>query len=321
MFSEVLKIIPKIDNAAAANMERSLSSRFKNVSKKFGGALKVAAVASLGSAFVSQILSPLNDVKATLKATLTKADDIVTYAAQFNTTPEKLAKLQSFASLKGLEADNLYMLLNKFQGAIANAKADPTKPSAVRNYTDIPDTADAFFEFIQALQKLTPIQQNLVQQSVFGEKQILKMSEFLQSNFKQSESALSKVNFKNLGVALTALESLESDQKTAEVLNGLQDLIQKSLVINSGTIQAESLADRLKNARENKQISDFAAISDLNNQMEEMKEMLRSATTTFLKDFPVIMQSVKQSIKGWEMIAKALPSSRGVKYGFGKKGE
>jgi hypothetical protein len=318
MFSEVLKIIPKLDNSQAANMERSLNSRFKNVSKKFGGALKIAAVAGLGSAFVSQILNPLNDVKATIKATLTKADDIVTYATQFNTTPEKLAKLQSFASLKGLESDNLYMLLNKFQGAVAQTKADPTKPSAVRNYTNIPDTADAFFEFIQALQKMAPNEQNIVQQSVFGEKQILKMSEFLQSNFKESNSALAKVNFKNLGVALQSLESVESLQKREEVINGLNDLIQKSLVINSGTVQSESLADRLKNARENKQIADFDRMTELNNQIEEMKEMLRNASTTILKEFPVIMQAVKRSISGWEMIAKALPGARGFKYGQGK---
>lgn len=318
MFSEVLKIIPKLDNAQAASMERSLNTRFKNVTKKFGGALKLAAVASLGTAFVSQILSPLNDVKATLKSTLTRADDIVTYAAQFGTTPEKLAKLQSFASLKGLESDSLYMLINKFQGALAQAKNDPSKPSAVRNFINIPDTADAFFEFIQALQKMAPDQQNLVQQSVFGEKQILKMSEFLQSKFKESALALSKVNFKNLGVALRSLETLESKQKANEVVNGLNDLIGKAQVINSGTINAESISEQLKLAKENKQIADFKSISDLNNQMEEIKEMIRSTATTVLKELPFIMQAVKRSISGWEMIAKALPSSRGIKYGKAK---
>lgn len=318
MWSEILKVKPKLDSADASNMERSLNTRFKNVTKKFGGALKIAAVASLGSAFVAQVLSPLKDVQGVLKNTLTKADDIVTFAAQFNTTPEKFAKLQALGKLKGLEPDSLNMLLTKFQSAVADTNADPTKPSAVRQFANIPDTADAFFEFIQALKKMTPEQQNLVQQNVFGEKQILKMSEFLQSDFKESMQMLSKVNFKNVAVAAQSLEQLEGMQKQKETVNELQDLIQKSLVINSGTIESESLSQRLQNARENKQLADFRNINELNNQVEEMKEMLRSTTTAFLKEFPVIIQAMKRSLQGWEMISKALPSARGFKYGQGK---
>lgn len=319
MFNEVLKVTPKLDTAGAANLERGLNNRLKNVSKKFGAALKISAVAGLGAAFVSQILNPLNEVKGIIKNTVTKADDIATYSAQFNTTPEKLAKLQAFGQLKGLEPDSLYTLLNKFQGAVADAKADPTKPSSVRAYVNNPDTAAAFTEFIQSLQKMNPIEQNLVQKQVFGEKQILKMSEFLQANFKTMATELNSVNWKNVGTAISSLEAIEGYQKLKEVQNGLNDLIGKSTVINTGTIDSESLATQLQNKRENKQIRDFRSINDLNNQIEEMKEMLRGTVTQLNESLPIIRQAMSRSISGWDMIVNLLPSARGFKYGNGKK--
>jgi hypothetical protein len=39
MFSEILKIIPKLDSKDLANMERTLGIRFARVAKKFGGGI------------------------------------------------------------------------------------------------------------------------------------------------------------------------------------------------------------------------------------------------------------------------------------------
>lgn len=319
MFSEILKIIPKLDSSSLNGMERGLNDRFKKVSKKFGGALKIASIAALGSAFLSQILSPLKEVRGIIDSTLGRADDVTTFAEQFNTTTEKLLQLQSLASLKGVDADGLNVLLGKFQSARAEAKADPNKPSSVRNFLTNEDTADAFFQFLQARQKLNPDERNLVDQNVFGEKQILKNSEFFGSNWEESFNALKTVDFSSVASAAAALEKLESKSQINKTILGLVDLVQKGggsdPIINKGTISSMAQADMAKQLRENKQIADFKTINDVDMQLEEIKELIRTTTTTILKELPFIMSSVKSSVSGWGMIADFLKSPpKGIKY-------
>jgi hypothetical protein len=170
MFSDVLKITPKIEPNDLAAMERSLSTRFTKIAKKFGGGLmdvlKGGGLIGIATTLLDKILNPLKEIQATIEKTLKTGDDLATYSKQFSTSPGKLARLQAFGQATGFDSEGVRMLLGKFQGAVATAAANPTQPSAVRQFIGKKDTAESFFEFIQSMQKMTEVQKSLVQGAI-----------------------------------------------------------------------------------------------------------------------------------------------------------
>jgi methyl-accepting chemotaxis protein len=127
MFSEILKIIPKLDSKDLANMERTLGIRFARVAKKFGGGimsvLKGGGILGTATFFLDKILNPLKEVQESIDKTLKSGDDLKTYAKQFNTTAGNLARLQAFGKATGLDADSLRTILEKFQSSVAQSGA------------------------------------------------------------------------------------------------------------------------------------------------------------------------------------------------------
>ncbi len=186
MFREILNIIPRIPTGDLNRMETSLNARFGRIAKRFGkglvATLKGGGIAGVALGLIEKLLNPFDQIKDTIETALNRADDLKTYSAQFNTTSGKLLKLETLAAAKGLDSDQLRVLIGKFQGAVAEAIADPSKVTAVRNFaTPGQDTAEAFFKFIQSSQKLKPEAQTLVQEEIFGEKLALKASEFFKT--------------------------------------------------------------------------------------------------------------------------------------------
>lgn len=183
MFKEILKLIPRIDASDASRMENSLNQRFNRVAKRFGkglmSALKGGGLVGAALGIIEKILNPFDQIKETIESALTRADDLKTFSDQFSTTSGRLFKLETLAQAKGLETEQLRVLIGKFQSSVAEAIADPSKPTAVRNFAKPgQDTAEAFFQFVQAMQKLPKDKQVLAQSEIFGEKLSLKAAEF-----------------------------------------------------------------------------------------------------------------------------------------------
>lgn len=261
MFKEVLQIIPKLSPSDLNNMERSLGSRFGRIAKKFGkGLFAVLAgggIAGLAVGLVDKILNPLKETQDAIDRVLKQGDDIVTNAKQFGTTAGKLFRLQQLAKSTGLDERSLFVLIEKFQASLAEAKADPTKPTAVRNFVDQKDTAEAFFEFIQAMQKMNKTQQVLVQQEIFGEKQILKMADFLQTDFGAQARLLGGPTSEKLTPALEKLGSLNDLKDALEARRNLHDAMNKAATINGETVRLQDAAARRELDRENKQVASY----------------------------------------------------------------
>lgn len=261
MFKEILKILPRLDNNDVNKMERTLTQRFTRIAKKFGKGMSASllggGVAGAVLGIVDKILNPLKEVQEAIDKTLMSADDIATNAEQFGTSAGKLLKLQTFAKAKGLDASSLYMLIGKFQTAVAEAEADPKKPSSVRNFVGIPDTSDAFFEFIQSLKRMSPNEKVLVQSQVFGEKQILKMSEFLNANFDSLNRELRLGTADDAGRKIEKLGSLSdlSDRLTAQ--RDYDDMLRKSSVINKGMVLSRDQQLRNELNKENMRIQSY----------------------------------------------------------------
>lgn len=330
MLTEVLKIQPKLDNNELNQMERSLSSRFGKIAKGFGRGLKLASVAALGAAVLDKLINPLQEVKAAIDRTLGKADDIVTNAKQFNTTTENLLKIRSLGNVRGLTNENVDLLLTKFQGAVAQAKADPNDPanSAVKNYVNEKDTAMAFYNFIQQLQKMDKNQQVLVQQQVFGEKQVLKMAEFIQDvGFKESADSLKKVDFAKAAAAAEKLGALNDKLTANRTVNELNDLSGKASVINKGTLSNINRSEIANLNRENARISRSAAmftaeenIANLTDNVEKLVNMAVTELPILMKGLNATVDLLKKSVEGWSMLFKVIKESgayKGIMNWFG----
>lgn len=262
-----------MDSSDLKKLEDQLQSRFTKISKKFGkglmDVLKGGGIAGLAIGLIDKLLNPLQAVQESIDRMLKTSDDLATQANQFNTQSGKLFKLVQIGKSAGLDQEGLFTLITKFQTAVAQAKADPNDQSvsAVRNFTNEKDTAIGFFNFIQSLQKLDRNQQLLVQQQVFGEKQIGKMSEFLNLDFAKQFRAtgLDKQSSETFTKSIDKMAKLSDLADILKVKNENKDIIDKSRVINESMIKQRAKSDALALEKENLQIksyNDLAAISD-----------------------------------------------------------
>ena len=330
MLTEVLKIQPKLDNKDLNQMERQLGSRFSRIAKGFGRGLKMASMAALGAAVLDKLINPLQEVKAAIDRTLGKADDIVTNAKQFNTTTENLLKLRSLANVRGITNENLDQLLTKFQGSVAAAAANPNDPAnnSVRNYVGEKDTAVAFYNFITQLQKMDKNQQLLIQTQVFGEKQVLKMAEFLQDvGFKESAASLAGINFAQVAKATEKSAELNDKMTANRTVNELRDMVNKSKVIGPGTIENVNRSEIANLNRENSRIGRSAQAFTAEENIAQLTDKVEQLTNDIVTQLPILMDGLKvivslmqKSVEGWQMIfnlLKGSPLVRGVKNLFG----
>lgn len=316
MFSEVLKIIPKLDGAALASMESSLSRRFAGLAKKFGSGLKAAilggGVTALAVSVIDKLLNPLKETQEAVDRLLGRADDISTFAKQFGTTSGNLFKLQQLAGARGLDAEGLNTLLLKFQTAVTAAKANPDQPSSVSNFVNESDLAEGFYKFIQSLQKLTRAQQDFVQRDVFGERQILKASEFLNTpSFKELENQVGisggtggftqKIE---KGAALQDLKQILSRRTDTAAFNAELDKLKP------GMVQLQNVQDQLNAAQEIKNLGAFDDLKKLSIAADRIQKRLEDAFTLIVKHVPQIAEALT-SLAGSRVVRGAVKGKVG----------
>jgi hypothetical protein len=300
VFTEILKIIPRLDPGDLAKMERALTTRFGRIAKRFGkglaGALKGGGIAGLAVGLIDKLLNPLKEVQESIDKVLKQGDDVVTNAAQFNTTAGKLFKLTQLGKSTGIQEDDLYMLMAKFQTSIAEAEADPKKKTSVRQFVGEKDTAEAFFQFIQSLQKMDKNQQILVQQEVFGEKQILKMADFLQTDFTKQ---LKLIGAKGGDAYTPGLEKLAGLNDLADALEAkrtLDDTMAKSRVINEGIVKSRDSQIRAELDRENERIKSYQSLATISETSTKIFTVIERGMV-ILTDMATKMSGLTEYIK------------------------
>ncbi len=308
MFSEILKIIPKVEGKDLNGMERSLNTRFSKVAKKFGSGLvsmlKGGAVVGAVTFLIDKILNPLGAVKDSINKALGTADDLKDFSVQFGTTSGKLAMLQALAGSKGLDPEGLRMLLVKFQLAVAKAAANPGESSSVINYVGKTDTAEAFFEFIQALHKLDDTQQTLVQAEVFGGRLISKSSDFLKSagEFKGLSKVINglsgNVGTENLTAKIDATAEKKQGIDTYAAALGIRDLYTKGGLIKDTTINSLNAQALRTQNRENENLGNFKNLKHVDENIEKMSIMLERIYNWLSGPAAESMDAVGRDIEG-----------------------
>lgn len=355
MLSEIMKIKPQIDSAALANMVRTMNQRFAdvakkfsaglvNATKKFGGGMKAAltggGIVGLLGGLADRFLNPLQETTETLKRVLSEGDDLSTFAKQFETTSGRLLKLQALAGSSGLDPESLRMLLTKFQVALAEQRqlqADTTKTEAekrgpLQEFTGIKDTAEAFFQFIQALQKVDKDTQVLLQSQIFGEKLIGRQSEFLQTDFGQRLQQLNLPGTDALSTSIENIAGIEEIDAIKRAQRQVNDILKKGTLVNAGMVNAVGRSEQQQLDQENIRLAGFESMRKAADATNEIKNKLESIYLEVLKGVPVVvtwMQKVgdgidwiRNTVEGWNIgenlrkIADS-PIIRGVK-GFFK---
>lgn len=324
-FSEILKIKPQLDNSDLRKMETTLNARFKRIAKRFGSGitnvLKAGGIAGLALSFIDKFLNPLKETQEAIQRVLTSSDDIATNAAQFNTTSGKLFKLITLAKSAGLDQDNLFTLINKYQNAIASSQANPNDPafSAVKNYVNDTDMADSFFQFIQELKGMDKKQQLVIQQNVFGEKQILKMADFLQQDFPKlmQKVGIDQVSSDTVTGNIEKLAAFNdlADQNTAR--REFFDMQRKAQVITEGMIRQQDQQAKLELSRENKRIQSYENLAALTETSTKIMTLVESGVNMLGSLLAKLLPAIDKMV----VAAQKLSESRWIRGIFGGGGK
>ena len=313
-----------MDSSDLKKLEDQLQSRFTKISKKFGkglmDVLKGGGIAGLALGLIDKLLNPLQQVQESMDRMLKTSDDLATQANQFNTSSGKLFKLVQIGKSAGLDQEGLFTLITKFQTAVAQAKADPNDQSvsAVRNFTNEKDTALNFFNFIQSLQKLDRNQQLLVQQQVFGEKQIGKMSEFLNLDFAKQFRAtgLDKQKSETFTKSIDKMAKLSDLADILKVKNENKDIIDKSRVINESMIKQRAKSDALALEKENLQIKSYNDLAAISDTVSKIMLIVEQGVGLIGKLINMVTPFINQATDFMQKFLKS-PLMRGVRGLFG----
>ncbi len=291
MFKEIVHLIPKMSASDLAAMEAALGSRFVKLAKKFGKGLAASLTgggfAGLALGLIDKLLNPLKETQDAIDKVLRQGDELVTNAKQFGTTAGKLFRLQQIAKSTGLDEGSLAILLEKFQASVAEAVQDPNKQTSVRKFVGQKDSAEAFFQFIQGLQKLNKNQQILVQQEVFGEKQILKMADFLQTDFAAQSKLVGGPTAEQLTPGLEKLGTLADLTDALEAKRTLEDTLKKSQVITQGFVESKDRQEKQNLDKENRQIQSYESLAAI---AEASNEILNTGKEALLKLTGLVVQ-------------------------------
>ena len=323
MFSEILKIVPKLSNRDLNNMEKGLNKRFTKVAKRFGKGISSifmsGGLIGLALGFVTKILNPLKEVQEAIDRTLTKNDDLSTFAKQFGTDSGKFAKLVALGEGSGISQNDLVYIMTKFQTSLAEQRAG-TRDVGLSNFVDIEDTSDAFFSFIQNLAKLDKGTSALIQKQVFGERQILKTADFLQQNFAErfKEIGLDKISTDKLTQSIEKVAGLSDLTDALAANRNIKDIIAKAGVINEAAVRGKDKAERIKLERENQKINAVEDLRAISNTTQAMLKVLESSIEYIGKGIRSITDGFNKIIVFFDSWDKKIPSWL-KKFGLGGK--
>lgn len=317
MFNEILKITPKLDGAGLNSLESGLNRRFAKVAKKFGGgilsALKGGGAVAIVTTLVDKVLNPLQAVQEALDKTLHTGEDIASQAKEFNSSAGNIARLQAFGKASNLDPELLRLLLVKFQGAAAQAVLHPENPSVVSNYKNRPDTAEAFFEFIQARQKLNPTQKSLVDQELFGERIVGRTSEFLEQNFARTNQAIGGPSSQELTSSINKNAAVAHGGRILEASRFLDDIKDKSKAVNLGQVISLDKNARFQNARDTKNLSNFDRLERLQLAGERIASQLETAFSKIAPLLAPALEAIPGILDKLNAGATAVQKSRAVR--------
>lgn len=317
MFDQILVIMPQVDPSALAKAERTMNTRFSKIAKRFGDGLKAAltggGITGLALGLIDKILNPLKETQEAIDKVLSRSNDLKTLAEQFNTTTGNVFRIQQLAKAKGVDDQTLQMLIQKFQVAVAEAIADPTKDTSVRNFAvKGQDTAEAFFQFIQSMQKLSKDDQVRVQQDIFGERVVGRALEFF--NEKDFGKLASALNLKSSSVYTPLIEKGSKANDIEEILSTGRDsdyFLQGLQKIRPSMLEKRDVDERERNQRELNKFDFYGSMVQMDLNVQKITAQLEQLTLNVGKGVTSLagLQNVLLKIPGAKLMRGILNST------------
>lgn len=314
MFTEILKFKPQVDRAALNRMLRDLSSRFTRVARTFGrglrNALKLAPFLAIGGALLTKLLNPLKKAEEVLDRILKMGDDAATDAEQLGSEPGTLLRLQAISQAKGVDSQTLKMLLTRFQVALAKeqeqSKVEGYQPGRLKEFVDETDTSQAFFKFLQAMQKVDRSQQIVVQAEIFGERVLGRAAElFNATDFERILDKLPSAEKLTEAAKRTAKISDERDLLTS--IRESEDFITKSQIVNENMLTSIDRAEREKLKAEDEDLKRFDSLKNMSANIQELTTQFSKLSTDLLeKSLPTITDGLALMGEGFRILTPAV---------------
>ena len=277
-----ININPQVSASDGQRMENELNSRFANVAKKFGTnlkntlmtSLKVGATAGLAGVVGMIATSPYEKTNEDKNRILNFADDIATRAAQFGITTKNMTKLTLLANSVGADIETaLQIFSSKLQEARDFQAGDTTKSPTLSAYVG-KDIGRAFYEFLKTASNKPAVERLAFVGQVFSDKMQNKLAELVQQDIdKRFKELENRFGYQKTGKAVDILAQREDLQKKLEQKRLGEELVRKSKVITTGTIQTEDAVLRAKLNREVQNLSDFEIFA---RQAALQEELLKS---------------------------------------------
>ncbi len=243
------------------------------MAKRFGSGLKNAILGGGALGLIEKLLNPLKEASEHLDSVFERAKDLTDQAKQFGTSTGTLLKLQTIGKASGISPEEMSGLLVKFQGALVQARANPGEPSAVSQFVNEKDTADAFFKFLQGLKKAGGTNADLATSEVFGERKVLSLSKLLGGDLEGKLAATKGLNTNSATASIANAVSkgdFEAQQKAIIDANGF---ITQAGNVTQAVSDARVRAEQEKVNRETyqlKHINSLQAIDEKVNQMQDL---------------------------------------------------
>jgi hypothetical protein len=308
MWKEILKIIPVLSNAELQKMVTSLNTRFKSVATKFAGGLKNAimggGIFGLAGGVINKLLNPLQETQESFVNTLNRIGDVKDAAAQFDTTPGNLLKLQAVAGAKGLKPDDLNVMVQKFQVAVAEARAKKEDMSlapadrvtVLDNFLGEKDTVKNFFDFIQSLKSAPKDQQILAQKDVFGEKLIGRQSAFLNSDFGDLFKKLGALPSEIYNQAVKSIDDVGDLKEEADARRALNDVLVKAGIIKPSFATGLNKKNDQDLAFQNQNLADFEKLLHAQIEADKIAQSLTQVFNDLVGVIPDLVRVIKAGI-------------------------
>lgn len=333
MFTEILKVKPVLDKAAAKNIETSLNSRFRRVATNFSKGMRdkfklsaTAMGAALAGALGAAMLNPIKEVEEKVKQLLDLGAENKMTAEDLGTTAGKLMQLQAVSKAKGLDVGTLNNMLENFQTKRLEAQekkalgqslsADEVLLTSLSG-----DTIDAFYQLNRSLKEMDLKDRSRITNEVLGGQQRGATKRFLESDWNQEIRNLGIPGQNVLNASTNKLDKMAARDRQADVRRELNEYVNTArhsnlgAIVDTGNKREDAQAERIQN-----QMDAYKNLSQVRDGVDKVSEgidkivsELGTAIPTMVKGFQWITSGgMKEDLKKMLMdVGKALnPFSR-----------
>lgn len=331
MITETLKLIPQIDTARLEQMYKTLTDRFAKIAKKFGDGFKFTAKITgpiaLVAGLVAKILNPLEKAEGIIERIMNQSGDTSDAAEDLETSTGKLFRLQSIAKAKGVDQDQLRMLLGKFQAALIQERdnaskplSPETQPGILREFIHERDTAENFFQFMQTVRDLPKDMQVKIQNELFGEKMRGRVQAFLntpESEIRRLDKDLPASS--KLSQAVNKATSISDERDILRSTTETKDFVSKSEIMSMNMATKLDEVTRARNEIDNDALRRFGPASSLELEMlktqQKVEGMITDLTTKYMPDALKFLQQGTEALEVYGTFFKQ-ELWPGIKKGF-----